>query len=157
MEFELKVQFVELLARFKKIDICASSASQLQATEIAVMIRASNPYMPPGGCASVSEIHQTLHISKAAVSQTLNALEKKGYITRKIDLSDRRKIKVTVTASGVSELEKAKGLYDELLDEVLNQFGVENTQTLIELVEKLIAIFEEMNRPDNTKEREKPL
>lgn len=141
MELELRGQFISLITRFKKIDICASSSSQLQVSEMAIMIRAL-----PEGNVNVSEIHQSLHISKAAVSQTLNTLEKKGYIIRKIDPADRRKIMVTVTLVGESELKKAKRLYDETMDRVLEQFGLENTKTFIKLMEDLIKIIEEMER-----------
>ena len=147
MEFELKGQFIDLVARFKRIDICpSSSVTHLQASEMAVMIRASTRYTSPDGCAGVSEIHQTMYISKAAVSQTLNALERKGYITRAIDPSDRRKIMVTITAEGEAELEKTKQLYDNMLNTVLDQFGLEDTKTFIRLAERLMRILAEIQQ-----------
>lgn len=146
MELGLKGQFIDLVARFRRIDICPVPAAHLQASELAVMVRASARYVPADGCASVSEIHQTLYVSKAAVSQTLNALERKGYIARTIDPSDRRKIMVTVTAAGGAALEEASRAYDDRLDMVLDQFGLENTRAFIRLTERLMRILDEMQQ-----------
>lgn len=146
MKYALKRQFIDVVMRFKKIDLCPASAMRMQSSELAVMLGASSCCSPDDGCAGVSEIHQTLHISKAAVSQTLNNLEKKGYIVRKIDPADRRKITVTVTSCGEQELEKARVAYDETLDRVLAQLGEENARDLVRLIGRLLEIFEELEQ-----------
>lgn len=128
--------------RFKKITTSSPQTTQLQSSEFAVMMHASSEHMCSGDCKNVSDIHQKLYISKAALSQTLGTLEKKGYIVRNINPEDRRKIMVTVTADGEVELEKATQLYNEMLDRILEQFGTEDTKTLIQLLERLTGILD---------------
>lgn len=145
MEFKLKEQFFEMIMRFKKIDFCVSSEAQLQPSEMAVMVRASSRCLYSGDGVCVSEIHEALYISKAAVSQTLNALEKKGYILRQIDPVDRRKIVVTITAMGEAELDRTMRIYNDALDAVLDQLGHENAEQLIDLIGRLMDIMNEIN------------
>lgn len=144
MEPGLKEQLTGAIIRFKRADNCLSFQTRLQISELAVMGRAygSCTYPEKGMC--VSEIQQTLHVSKPAVSQILNSLEKKGYIVRAIDPADRRKITVTVTASGEAELEDCQKCYSELLDRVLEQLGLENAKILIDQLNRLMDILEKL-------------
>lgn len=56
----------------------------------------------------VSDIQSNLYITKPAVSQMLNTLEKKGYVIREIDKSDRRKIAVALTSEGQGVLRRTE-------------------------------------------------
>lgn len=142
---ESKEQFLVAMYRMKKSASCMASTSNLQFSELAVMLKAS------GGCSvceqgySVSEIQSTLHISKPAVSQVLNNLEKKGYIARSIATGDRRKIMVTLTADGEAELDNAMRCQDERMGRVFEQFGEENIRVFIRLVNRLMDILEDLN------------
>ena len=144
MDSGLREVFITTVVRFKRVDFQNGTATCLQPNELLIISRAAN------GCACtkkgyhVSEIHQDLHISKPAVSQALNSLEKRGYIVRTIDPDDRRKITVRVTGAGEAELEAARTFYDRTLTEVLNRFGAENTETLLTLLDRLMNILEEL-------------
>lgn len=144
MDAPLKEQFIIITMRFKRLDICPPTAAGLQPSELAVLKRAS------AGCTcgekglSVSAIQQNLPLSKPAVSQTLNNLEKKDYITRTIDPQDRRKITVSLTPTGEQVLENAQRCYEESLENLLERLGTENTQTLIKLLDHLMAILDEI-------------
>ncbi|MDR2932017.1 MAG: MarR family transcriptional regulator [Oscillospiraceae bacterium] len=146
MDTPLREQFIGVIMRFKKMDLCPPSTVCLQASELAVMGRASAGcvWNEKGVC--VSEIQQALHISKPAVSQTLNGLERKGYIIRRIDPDDRRKITVTITPSGRVVLRDAQQSFDQTLNVTLQQFGDENTRTLVELMGRLMDILEDNAR-----------
>ena len=144
MDSGLREVFITTVVRFKRVDFQSGTVTCLQPNELLIISRAAN------GCACtkkgyhVSEIHQDLHISKPAVSQALNSLEKRGYIVRTIDPDDRRKITVRVTGAGEAELEAARQFYDRALEEVLSRFGVENTETLLVLLDRLMNILEEL-------------
>ncbi len=144
MNSGLKEVFITTVVRFKRVDLQNGTSTCLQPNELLIISRAAN------GCACtkkgyhVSEIHQDLHISKPAVSQALNALEKKGYIIRAIDPDDRRKITVRVTQAGEAQLETARQFYDRALEEIIRQFGMENTETLLSLLDRLMNILEEI-------------
>jgi DNA-binding MarR family transcriptional regulator len=57
-------------------------------------------YIAHGGCVLPGEIGNAMRVSTARVATALNSLEKKGLITRQIDVSDRRKILVRITSEG---------------------------------------------------------
>lgn len=148
MESASKEQFMAAIFRLKKAAAYFPETDGLPFSELAVMCRVS------AGCAfgkdgfSVSQIQQEMHISKPAVSQVLNNLEKKGYIVRAIDSGDRRKITVTLTRDGESELASAIGCRDRLLERVFEEFGHENVRTLIRLVNRLMDILEETGKAE---------
>lgn len=145
MTTESKERFLFALLRVKKATACLSQTAGLQSSELAVMYKAY------AGCHSrekgftVSQIQQSLHISKPAVSQILNGLEKKAYIVRSIDAGDRRKITVTLTVDGEAELREAIRCQDEALEEFFARFGEENIQLFIELVDRLTDALEHIH------------
>lgn len=141
MDHLLREQFILVTMRFKRIDICPPGTNCLQQSELAVMARASAGCMANEKGVCVSDIQQNLHISKPAVSQTLNGLEQRGYIVRTIDPDDRRKITVTLTPEGERVFAEARRSYEKSLDLVLEQFGEENAAALIELLNRLMDIF----------------
>jgi DNA-binding MarR family transcriptional regulator len=92
-------------------------------------------------------MQSVLSVSKAAVSQTLGELEKKGYVERKIDSDNRRKILITLTDEGRAALENSTVALDKLVVTLINRFGEVKTGKLVsmvnsfaELVEKVIDI-----------------
>jgi len=131
--------------RFKRFDACADTACALPQTELAVLLKASTCCRRSAEGVCVSSIQENLHISKPAVSQTLNSLEQKGFIHRTIDPNDRRKITVTLTCEGQTALNDAKMCFDKGLDSVLEQFGEENAKSLVELINRLMDIIETKN------------
>lgn len=144
MEPGLKTAFISVIMRFKRIDACyAFKTNDVQFSELAILGKAS------AGCActekgvSVSEIGQALYLSKPAISQTLNNLEKKGYIIREIDRQDRRKILVTLTAEGNEKLKEDRHCFDLELNKALERFGTANTKKLIQLLDCLMDILDE--------------
>lgn len=144
VENGLKEQLLLSVIRFKRIDSCINISPRLQLSELAVLARAWDgcEWADKGMC--VSDIHEAMHISKPAVSQILNNLEKRGLVNRAIDPADRRKITVTLTPAGERELEECKRYYSDLLDTVFNIYGVENAKTFITLMNQLMDILEQV-------------
>lgn len=142
MDSTLKEQFILVMMRFKRIDFCPSSIIGLQQSELAVMAKASDGCMCDGKGIGTSDIQKNLHISKSSVSQTLNNLEKKGYVVRTIDPVDRRKITVVLTSEGEKVLADSWNCYEDSLDNILDQFGIENVELVLELINRLIEIVE---------------
>lgn len=140
----MKDKFMLATMRFRRMDLFPSGMTELPQSELAVMKRASAGCVCSGSGMCVSDIHEKLHLSKPAVSQTLNSLERKGYIIRKIDDCDRRKITVTLTPAGEEVLAGAICAYERTLEAVLEQFGLNNAELLIDLINRLSDILEQM-------------
>lgn len=140
MREELKEQLVLSIIRVKRADSYFSS--RLQTTEMVVMFKASEGCLCDSGMC-VSDIHEAMHISKPAVSQILNNLEKRGLINRTIDRNDRRKISVTLTPEGDNELRESMDHYEKMLDAVVNAMGREDAEVLVKQINRLMDILEQ--------------
>lgn len=89
---------------------------------------------------SPGEISGEMNISSARVASILNGLEKKGFLQRQIDKTDRRRIPVNLTAKGQ---EKAEKQYEELIKMIEKMFellGEEDSKELVRITGRIIEI-----------------
>jgi DNA-binding MarR family transcriptional regulator len=73
------------------------------------------------GCVFPGEIGHAMCVSTARVATALNSLEKKGLVTRQIDVSDRRKILVKITSEGKLLAERN---YRNAVDVIVKRFSL---------------------------------
>ena len=92
----------------------------------------------------LSSMSEQLHISKAAVSQMLGSLEKKGYIKRETNPDNRREIIVSLTKEGEKRVDETQRLFEEKTDMFIERFGVEDTKELIRLINKMSDVIGEV-------------
>lgn len=91
-----------------------------------------------GGGIRPSLISERMGISTARIAATLNALEQKGWVTRRIDPGDRRRILVDLTPEG---RQHAKEAHREVLKEVaamLERLGEHDAMEHVRIVGKLV-------------------
>jgi DNA-binding MarR family transcriptional regulator len=91
----------------------------------------------------LSAMSEYLCISKAAVSQMLSSLEKKGFITRETNPENRREIIVHLTKVSEEQIAAHQKVFDEKVDLLIERFGARDTKELIRLVNKLADTIEE--------------
>ena len=159
---ELKRRLLQALSRFKKTGHSISNYltnrmhSDLNIVEIFVLNcvkehseKGCGGKSPNCACGKDATAHDaaqsTLFVSKAAVSQTLGGLEKKGYVEREIDRSNRRKIIITLTDTGKAALENSTDALDKLAASIINRFGEAKTGRLISLVNSFAELVEALN------------
>lgn len=146
MDEGLKEQYMRAIIRFRKVGIILPYRSDLNITELVVMrgLEGNCPYSDNN--ISISEFQSELHITKSAISQMMNSLEKKGFIERKIDTEDRRKIVVTLTQAGKDILKETKESANHNLNEIISNLGDENTKQFIGLLNQVSDISEELKK-----------
>ena len=89
------------------------------------------------GNADLAEIREYLAVTKAAVSQMLSSLEKRGFLKRETDPANRRNLIITITASGMDIL-RQKDLEAEMrMEKIILRFGKEETLQFIQLISKM--------------------
>jgi DNA-binding MarR family transcriptional regulator len=88
-------------------------------------------------------MHEVLAVSKAAVSQMLGSLEKRGYIRREIDRDNRRKIIITVTKKGKAAIDNGKKQMDALTSRIITRFGEKDTRDFVQLMTRFSKIVYE--------------
>ena len=144
MDRALREAFISASLRFRKVDFCLAPQAGFHFGELVVLSTVTASGYTAGGRLNVTEIQQRLHVSKPAVSQILNSLEKKGCITRRIDPSDRRKIAVAATPKGDALLKQTNAGYEDAMCELFSRFGEENTKNLAELLNRFADVYEQI-------------
>ncbi|MEG1743764.1 MAG: winged helix DNA-binding protein [Clostridia bacterium] len=106
----------------------------------------------PDAEVTVSDIIAYMKTTKSAVSQLLSSLDKKGYINRKISKYDRRLISLSLTEKGTIMLKNHKEEFNTIFDEMIEKIGVDDMNTLIELLNKMAFTLNEIKNEKNEKE-----
>ncbi|MBA2941207.1 MarR family transcriptional regulator [Paenibacillus sp. CGMCC 1.16610] len=100
---------------------------------VLVALKSSEREMVP------SEISDDLAVTRANISNLLNALEKAGRIRRDFDPSNRRRILVSLTPEGHELIEQVWPVYEQTITEnVGNKLTLEEQHQLEKLLEKLV-------------------
>lgn len=97
------------------------------------------------GLDNISELSDRLKITKGAVSQYLKKLEKKGFIERKQECSDKRQYSVRLTEKE-KEVNKRYGIQDQEHYEKAYPFFEDFTDEELRLVFKFEEKFAEFGR-----------
>ena len=92
------------------------------------------------------DISIQMNVSSARIAQTLNNMEKKGWITRRIDSGDRRKIIVSLTAEGRMEEAKHTKTILGLVSEMLSLLDVQDALDYVRITGKLAEIISKTNK-----------
>jgi len=146
MDNQLKDQLVLAMLRLRKVSMVYPPELNIRMGELFLMNKIAKNIACCEQNFQASDLSSHLFITKPAVSQMLNSLEKKGYISREIDKNDRRKRAVMLTAAGQEILEKTKAYTDHKLETTIRCFGEENTRQLIALFTLLSDISEDLNQ-----------
>lgn len=145
MDKILKEEYLHAMFRFRKMRMMFLQGSDVNMTELVVMRSIAEKASCSDDGINVNEIQKNLHITKAAISQILNSLEKKEYIVREIGKTDRRKFKITLTQAGTDVLKDTKEYANQRMEEIISRFGEKNTQQLITLLDQLSDILGDLN------------
>jgi DNA-binding MarR family transcriptional regulator len=87
-----------------------------------------------------------MNTSTARVAMALKSLESKGYIERRADAKDRRKVIVSITAQGRELVEtERKDMHDRIVA-LLNQLGGGDARNYIRLAGRIAEISERIFR-----------
>lgn len=81
--------------------------------------------------------------SKAMVSQTLNGMEKKGFITREKDPNDRRRHFIRVTQKKIDEMNIEVSIIDNTVDDVLKKYSKEEVDKAAKILAEISSRLKE--------------
>ena len=98
-----------------------------------------------------SEISKEIKISTARIAATLNSLENKDMITRKIDPQDRRKILVRITDEGKQAAQKQHMVVIGEIAEMLQMLGEHDAKEYVRILGKLANLPHTGDKNDNGK------
>jgi len=136
--FELMNTFL----RFKKVGMVLCGGSDLHMGELMVLNHVARSHAAPEQSCFATDLYQEMHVTKPAISQLLNSLEKKGYLCREIDPTDRRRFTLSLTMAGRAVAKQVTKKTELLGAEMTSKFGEENMRNLIDLFNKFADISE---------------
>lgn len=144
-------ELFETISKFKKMHSWMPPIPGLSQGEFIMMHRLDHcnrekePNGEPG--VKISTLCSCMRVSMPAASQMLRSLENKEMIERVMAKSDHRVVYVNLTEKGRTLLDEAMQVFHKIMDQVMDEFGNENTEKLIELLNRLYNIAE--NRKNN--------
>ena len=94
-----------------------------------------------GGMATPTEISEAMNSTKGRVSAVLNALEKKGEVTREIDKDNRRNIIVTLTDSGKEHVMLQSGY--RTMTHIFEELGEQDSGEFIRMLTRVFKLMNE--------------
>ena len=87
-----------------------------------------------------SELREALNSSSARISALLNVLEKKGHITREVDVTNRRNILVSITPDGKSRVKEEMNVMNTKMAQIFTEMGETETFEFIRLLKKFAKL-----------------
>jgi DNA-binding MarR family transcriptional regulator len=88
-----------------------------------------------------SDLAEMMSVSNATMSNTLTALEERGWIERQRSTEDRRQVHIHLTAHGQQALEESTADMEQYLAELIDGLDAGERQTLLDGLGVLEAIF----------------
>lgn len=93
-----------------------------------------------------SEIARRLNITRSAVSQLVTKLEKRGIVTRTASPTDRKIFYVVLSESSLAIFKQQCDEVNALIGRVVEEFGQDKIDRLIELSEGFAAVFDRLRK-----------
>ena len=92
----------------------------------------------PRGCHAQRELADLLHISPAAVANSLKSLEKGGYIRRQPSAGDARRNHVLLTEKGAEAVRSCHQIFEEVANQTLEGFSQEEKAQLLSFRRRML-------------------
>ena len=136
---------MELLSRSLKQAHRAAIQSELNAAGLnevghpmLVSILQSAEEDPEGQCQAQRELADLLHVSPAAVANSLKSLERDGYVRREPWPRDARRNRVILTEKGAAAVEGCREVFVRVSDRMLAGFSREELALLAQFQRRML-------------------
>lgn len=93
-----------------------------------------------------SELARRLNITRSAVSQLVTKLENRGIVKRTASPTDRKIFYVVLTDASLSVFQQQCEEANQLINRVVEEFGKEKADQLIELCEEFAVVFDRVRK-----------
>lgn len=93
---------------------------------------------PEGQCQAQRELADLLHVSPAAVANSLKCLERDGYIRREPWAKDARRNRVLLTPKGTAAVEGCRDVFRRVSARMLAGFSPEELQQLAQFQHRML-------------------
>jgi DNA-binding MarR family transcriptional regulator len=95
-----------------------------------------------GDTMSAGDMGEHMHVSSARIAAVLGKLEDKGYIERRIDKGDRRRIEVVLTELGRQRAKEHRDEMKGILANAFKKMGKNDSEEFIRLASKFFTMVQ---------------
>lgn len=88
------------------------------------------------------EIAERMKLSASRLTRIIDGLVQKGYVMREIEPTDRRNMRVYLSAKGVEFVQRLNGDYIDIHKEILADIDIEQHKPLINAMTHLLSALE---------------
>lgn len=93
---------------------------------------------PEGQCQAQRELADLLHVSPAAVANSLKCLERDGYIRREPWARDARRNRIFLTEKGAAAVEGCRNVFQRISARILDGFSPEECRQLMDFQRRML-------------------
>ena len=93
---------------------------------------------PESQCQAQRELADLLHVSPAAVANSLKCLERDGYVHREPWQGDARRNRVMLTEKGLHAVEGCRDVFRRVSDRMLSSFSREEREQLAQFQRRML-------------------
>lgn len=109
---------------------------ELSMTEVHVLEAIRNASKP-----TMSNVSQKLRVTMGTLTTSVNTLVKKGFVTRKRGIEDRRMVFLRLTDASLKVLEIHDKFHDQMIDSIFKDLKLEEDEVLIKSLENVKNYF----------------
>lgn len=91
----------------------------------------------------LTDVAESLRVSKATASVCIDRLVKKGFVNKNIFTGDKRKFTLSLTTTGDTTYEQHRIFHDKMVDAMINDLGIEAYPELLRGLKNLADFFNE--------------
>lgn len=92
---------------------------------------------------NISQISKKLLITPPSATEFVKNLINKGYLEKHINPNDKRSISISLTDNGQKLVDSLTQYFNSLFSGIIEKLGVEQSNLLIELLDKVNSYFDE--------------
>lgn len=96
----------------------------------------------------MSEIAKTMSVTTGTLTKAVNALEKKGYVTRQRSKEDKRVVYILLTERGVRAYQHHEKFHQDMIAFILEHVSEEESRVLQQALERLMGYFWQKYDPE---------
>lgn len=134
------------LLRFRRINWTNVFSSNLNMSQISVLLTlAEYSLNEENNNVIMSDLSKKCKITRPALTQIINGLEKEGLVKRTISAQNRREILVEATEEGLVVARKQKDKIFDFFSELTMEMGYQDTEMFINLLDKFFSLINENN------------
>lgn len=117
-------------------DTLKKAGIELSMTEVHVLEAIRNASKP-----TMSNVSQKLRVTMGTLTTSVNTLVKKGFVTRKRGIEDRRMVFLRLTDASLKVLEIHDKFHDQMIDSIFKDLKLEEDEVLIKSLENVKNYF----------------